>query len=178
MEFIEELKRHELLRKTGEVLDLGCHSGIFSKTFAELGYSVDAVDFKNKLTKNDKNIHFHLSKIEDFKPTKSYDVIFARNVVFFTENPIATTERYLQYLKPGGALCVSFLGKNDGWKNEKWFRPVTEKDLKDFILKNNLEELSFKESERPNGLMMNGDTKYWHMFKLVLKKPLGERNAC
>jgi 2-polyprenyl-3-methyl-5-hydroxy-6-metoxy-1,4-benzoquinol methylase len=169
MEYINELKNNKLLKSSGQVLDLVCHNGKFAQVFADMGYTVDAVDIKNFIMNKIDHVSFFLSNIETYQPENQYDIIFARNVLFFTKDPIGTISRYLEFLKPEGVLCLSFLGSKDPWSIDHSAVPVELEDIEMFIKENNLKKIFFNEVDG-EGLLMNGDTKYWHMYKMVLQK--------
>lgn len=57
---------------------------------------------------------FDHGTVESFVPTQLFDVIVLSEVLYYTDyrDVVANVQRYLQYLNPGGVLCISLNLKN------------------------------------------------------------------
>lgn len=106
--------------KTGsEILDAGCGpAGIFTILN---DMKVDAVDplldsYEEKLDHFKKdlypNVSFFCMQLEQFRPEKSYDVIFCLNAINHVDNLNACLDILVACLRPGGQLVLSIDAHN------------------------------------------------------------------
>ena len=170
MEFIEKLKENNLLRPGMEILDVGCHDGKFSKFFTQFG-AVDAIDRFDGI-EDKTNINFTQIQLEEFHPNKQYDLIFARNVFFFTNNPIAQANRYAESLKVGGVFALTLMGVEDPWTmpNAAGAKctAVTNDQVTEFMKP--FEQIWYFEDTSEHPRMDGKGIKKWHLYKMILKK--------
>lgn len=170
MEFIEQLKKNNLLHSDMEILDVGCHSGKFSQFFTQFGI-VDAIDKYDEI-EDKTNINFRRTRLEDFISSKKYDLIFARNVFFFTSDPIMYATKYVEALKQGGIFCLTLMGVEDPWTmpNAAGAKctAVTTDQVSNFT--NQFETIWFFEDTTEHPRMDGKGIKKWHLYKMILKK--------
>lgn len=122
------------LVKGKKVLDVGCGTGRFSRTLADWGAIVVAVDLseaiyvaqENSGTRD--NIIFAYADL--FKlpfPTGYFDVILAWGVLHHTPNTESAFKAVVQHLKPGGVFSVYIYGKSKGSRRrmQNFYRKLT-----------------------------------------------------
>ena len=98
------------------VLDVGCASGSLARapgaafTYTGVDISPFAIEQGRKQS---PMATFHISKIDDFKPTHNFDAIVFNEVLYFLTPTAATEEvlRYAKHLSADGIIVVSM--KND-----------------------------------------------------------------
>lgn len=170
MEFTDQLNKNNLLYPDMDILDVGCHDGRFSEFFTKFG-TVDAVDKFDDI-ENKRNINFTQTNLEDFHPSKKYDLIFARNVLFFTNDPIGQAQRYAETLKVGGIFCLTLMGVEDPWTMPNTAgakcTAVTQDQITEFIKP--FEQVWFFEDTTEHPRMDGKGIKKWHLYKMILKK--------
>ncbi len=158
--------------KDGTLLDLGCGSGGDAFFAAENGFIVTAVD-KKTLAEN-KSIFFVLGDIEDFNIEKDkFDVIYADNSLPFLskESACKVLQKAAENLRKDGVLYFSLFGIKDGWADDKNMNFWTKDELNNFVQTLGL-NLYRKIEEEGFAPKMNGEIKYWHIFRYTLKKGL------
>ena len=158
--------------KNGTMLDLGCGSGKDAIFASDNGFGVTAVDKHFKYKQEGGSVNFVLGQIEDFDiEDKKYDVIYADNSLPFLskENVEKLLKNASSKLKEDGTFYFSLFGTNDAWANDKnmnfWTRDGAEKFVKSLNLK-----IYRKTEEEGFAPQMNGELKYWHIFRFILKK--------
>lgn len=171
MEFIEKLKENNLLYSDMQILDVGCHDGKFTELFTEFG-TVDAIDKHDRVLDKSK-FNFTQIGLEDFQTDKDYDLIFARNVFFFTGDPIAQAKRYADFLKPeGGVFCLTLMGVDDPWTmpNVEGVKctSVTSEQVSEFMKL--FKTIWFFEDTSEHPRMDGKGIKKWHLYKMILQK--------
>jgi trans-aconitate methyltransferase len=174
MEFLEKMKELGLLHEEMDVLDVGAYNGAIIGRLANghPGRTFDAIDVVDLLATTVKKIaYFEKISFVDYAPHKYYDLIFARNSFFHEEGSAKQAERYFNYLKPGGVMCVSFMGKNDPWADKDMgnfkYYSTTSEEVEAF--KKLGQVLWFEEyaSEYTN---FDERVKKWHLYRLIIKK--------
>jgi ubiquinone/menaquinone biosynthesis C-methylase UbiE len=107
----EEISRLIEPIKHGEVLDVGCADGVFSKVILEktkadklIGIDIlkDSVDWANKHWRT-KKMRFVVGDAHDLKfKTASFDAIFCLEVLEHVRNPEKVLKEFRRVLKKGG----------------------------------------------------------------------------
>jgi SAM-dependent methyltransferase len=120
----EKIKEH--LPHTGNILDIGCYSGIFIREMTKIGYSCTGIDIHKKLMKilEDKNTNkdnlrfeFGLADNLNFKDNH-FDAVTAFDVlehVFDLRKAIFEMERVC---KPGGLIIINLPRMEEDYRDE------------------------------------------------------------
>lgn len=101
----------------GELLDIGCGTGLFIRRFLKHGGKVTGIDISSGMIKRATTIfpseQFLVGNAE-FLPfsENSFDSISSLLAFSYLTKPDKTLEDCLRILKPGGRLAVCTLGKN------------------------------------------------------------------
>lgn len=102
----------------GNILEVGTGKGYFTVELAREGYQFTSVDISDKEQEFARlNLkHFGLEKQVDFKiedaenlsfEDKSFDIVFAINVMHHFENPFRATDEIIRVVKPTGKIILS-----------------------------------------------------------------------
>ena len=155
------------------MLDLGCGNGQDDIVASEAGFKVTAVD-KNAVEKVTENmsINFVIDKIENFKIEQDkYNFIYADNSLPFLikNDAIKVIKDASIKLKNGGVLYFSLFGVNDAWSGDENINFWTRDEINELV--STLELSLYKKVEEEGySPKMNGEIKYWHIFRFILKK--------
>lgn len=180
----KKLNGDGLLKKNGHALDLGFGPGAEVINLAGIGLTVDAVDsnsqtiatLQNELkTEEYKNleVNFHNQKIEEFEIEKEkYDCIIASNSLPFIESKekiISVIKNIVSGLRKDGCMYITIFGIKDEWINKKTMSFFEYKDIKNLL---DSLDIKFYHStiEEGYGKTMQGDSKYWNIFKFIYIK--------
>lgn len=132
---------------------------------------MDAIDKFDDI-EDKTNINFTQTNLEEFNPSKKYDLIFARNVFFFTSDPIGQAKRYAESLKSGGIFGLTLMGIEDPWTMPNAVgakcTAVTQEQVTEFL--KSFEQVWFFEDTTEHPRMDGKGIKKWHLYKMILKK--------
>lgn len=125
-EVVSFLHKYKKIMPEGNVLDVGCGSGVHAALFAEYGFTVDAFDasqsaieFAKSKYKDFSRINFVTSTTDDFVPVIQYDLVLDR--LCTSQTGLLSTKRFYdrlaQYLNTDGTVfwqgfCDTNSGKN------------------------------------------------------------------
>jgi SAM-dependent methyltransferase len=161
--------------KDKTVLDVGCHGGTFSQTFIDKGCSVTGVDVADVVKpemKSNLNFTFVNESIDALDIDKKFDVVFARNIFPFSKLPAAEVIQTAgEFVASGGIYFFTYFGSDEVWGKEGKVLTVNRADIDTIVggLKSEF-ELKFFAEEKFEGPTMSGGVKFWHIFRVVLKK--------
>lgn len=102
--------------KQCEILDIGTGTGFIALGFAKAGHKVTGIDIasgmlaraRSKAALKALEIDFLIADAENPPfPSKSFDVIVCRNLLWTLCNPDRALSRWYQLLRPGGRVIVS-----------------------------------------------------------------------
>ena len=168
MDFIKKLESLGMLRG-GIVCDVGAGPLLNeSKRLAQFGYQVDAIDIAEP-KEVVPGVNFYNSQIEDFSFDKKFSLILAQNVLFFTQNPFTELKKLLEATEPAGVVYFTMLGKKDEWNGKGKVVCVEKEEIDSLLVQNNF-EIVFKSEEEGLGKTMLGATKFWHMYRYIVRK--------
>lgn len=107
------------LKNTGHALELGCGEGFTTEWIAKIVGSLDVVEgsefflaMAKARTRNLSNVRFFHSLFEEFRPTCSYDYVFALWVLEHVQNPAELLKAVYSFLNPEGVLFVTVPNAN------------------------------------------------------------------
>jgi len=174
MEFLEQLRVLGVYKPEMDILDVGCRTGWRFQKLDKPGRNYDGVDIIDILdfSIDRSRIRFFKESLTEFIPDKQYDLIFARNVFFFSEDQIAQVEKYFKYLKVGGIMCVTFMLDNDphvGQRTDEvstWYG-VSHAELNNFV---ETKEILWKDEFEGETTSMTERKSLWHVQFFILKK--------
>jgi len=164
--------------KPGFAVDLGCGDGRDTIELLRRGWSVLAIDaapegIRRLAARPDLPPNARLeTRCARFEETEwpEADLVNASFTLFFSEPGgfPALWEKILRSLKPGGRFAGQLLGTRDSWAGKPrmvaFDRPSLDRLLRGLVV----EQL---EEEETDSVTPIGETKHWHIFHLVLKKP-------
>ncbi len=103
--------------KATRILDVGCGTGGFCAKLAEypefkwihgIDFAKDAIEYGKKRHAQLKNVLLEAFPMEGFQGGDSYDAIVFIDTIYFTEDPRAILEKYLDRLSEQGSLLIFF----------------------------------------------------------------------
>lgn len=111
-ERITRLLERVLPKLTGEALDLGCGTGVFSRFLASQGWRVTGLDISGEMIAEARsqsdNIEYHVGTLEEFvSETNRFTAIIALSMLEYVDDDEVTIQRLADLLAPGGVLVVS-----------------------------------------------------------------------
>ena len=189
---IEKIKKKRAINKKYfkqlEIIDIGCGGGLVCEPLARLGAKVSGLDFikqniqiaRQHSTKENLNINYFLSDINNLKLKKKYDVVLILEVIEHLDNLHQLIRKINHYLKPGGILIISSINRNllsaisalfVAEKILKWIPSGTHsfrKLVKPEELTNVLDLNKFKIFDL-TGMIYNPVTRNWYLSKNNIK---------
>lgn len=101
------------------IIDLGGGTGVMAEHLLRLGHQVDVVDVsdevlalaKERLQAHNK-VRFHCASLQDFIPSKKYDIVMCHAVLEWLSAPLEQLNRIVSFLKPDGMLSLSFFNQD------------------------------------------------------------------
>lgn len=90
------------------ILDVGCGTGAFSRSLRENGYEIEGLSpdpHQQKLYAERVGRPFHLSRFQDFEPTKTYDLVMMSEVAQYIWLPSFFPA--VRRVAPGGHLLLA-----------------------------------------------------------------------
>ena len=103
-----------------EILDIGCGGGLISESLSKLGANVTGIDFvkdnieiaKQHAKKNNLNIKYLHSDIENFSTNKKYDVIILFEILEHLTDWKKSLLKVSKILKNKGLIILSTINRN------------------------------------------------------------------
>jgi 2-polyprenyl-3-methyl-5-hydroxy-6-metoxy-1,4-benzoquinol methylase len=92
-----------------EVLDVGCGSGLLSKTLAKKGYKVTAIDCDEKAIEivKEKGIKGYVADINNWKTNEKFDCIIFADVLEHIDDDRSLIKKVHSMLKPNGCFVIN-----------------------------------------------------------------------
>jgi len=102
-------------RNLGEVIELGCGTGYFTKVICKNSSTVIATDLSDEMLeqariqlKEFQNVIVQKANCEStLFPSGHFDTVFMANLIHFVENPLKTLQESCRLLKTGGLLLIT-----------------------------------------------------------------------
>lgn len=156
------LKRFNLIYKyikSGEVLEIGCSTGIMLSIFRENGFSTTGVELSKKAASiaRARGIEVINKPFEKIEFSKKFDLIIMNHTLEHLENPVQVIDKCRKLLKPKGILYIdlpnfdsfSLKFQKSNWplllpKEHLWH--FTEKSFKEIFDKMNFKILSVEKA--------------------------------
>ncbi len=111
------LMQEELLKESnlGEVLELGCGTGLYTETLQKISRSVLATDFSEEMVEKAKqnrgnleNVKFQKADAKNLEfENESFDTVFMANLIHVIGNARRVIQESKRVLKKGGRLIVT-----------------------------------------------------------------------
>jgi hypothetical protein len=155
----------------GSVLDVGAGDCGQLKLFTDAGYAAHAIDKKTPSNIDTlSHVHFETVSFVDYKPTRSFDIVFAVNVLPFVplEYKDAIT-KMIDCAKVGGVVYWTYFGDRDAWNGRENIKTISRNDA-DEVLKSFDCEVLYRSEEEYIGVTIKEGLKNWHTIKYVIRK--------
>ncbi len=102
----------------GDILEVGTGKGYFTLELAKAGYSFTSVDISAEEQEFarlnleylglEKQVNFKIDNAENLNfKNKSFDIVFAINVMHHFQNPFKATDEFTRIIKPNGKIILS-----------------------------------------------------------------------
>jgi 2-polyprenyl-3-methyl-5-hydroxy-6-metoxy-1,4-benzoquinol methylase len=104
------LDEFEKYRKYGQILDIGCGTGLFLKEAKKRGWTVFGTEFTPEAIAKcvEKGIETRSGKLQaDWWSEGYFDIITSFEVIEHINNPLEETDLMFRYLRSGGLLFVT-----------------------------------------------------------------------
>lgn len=153
------------------MLDIGARDFVVAKRFAEIGYTVDAIDPDPPATIDvPPGINFFKCTLEAFDATKCYDLVLALRISHHVNYDLSDfLRRLISLASPGGLIYVTLLGNEDGWAAKSWAKATTFETACRIICDLGLRPL-YRSVEWFDGYVYSGDQKFWHLYRFILER--------
>ncbi len=157
----------DLIKDSGNMLDLGCGAGDDSEYFKKLGYKVISVDVRSEYRSAIRTdiTNFHI------EPEK-YNVIICNNTLSFISDK-EKVKKILANMSKGlalnGVMYFSLFGPHDEWMGNKNMSFFDLPEILPCIDSLNL-SLIEKSVTEGYGKTMRGEVKFWHIIRFIFKR--------
>ena len=96
--------------KSGNILEVGCGSGIDSRYLSSLGFDVHAIDISesaiNEAKKHKSSVLFEVADINNFQVDKKFDVIYDRGCLIYSTGNKELFAGLYEMLSPDGHIIM------------------------------------------------------------------------
>lgn len=92
----------------GDVLDIGCSTGLFLSLFQKKGWNVTGVEISKKAAEvaEKRGVEVLIKPFEEIRFTKKFDLIVLNHTLEHLKDPFDVVKKASQLLKPGGLLYI------------------------------------------------------------------------
>ena len=153
----------------GLMLDIGARDGAMARYFAEIGYTVEAIE-PNPLEEADlpEAISFQQTTLEEFRADKRYDLVVASLISHLVRYDIPTFLARLKSLaKEDGLVYVTLLGDQDAWAPNPFAKAMTFEEACALMAGLGLTPL-YRSIEWLEGRVYSGEPKSWHLYQFIV----------
>ena len=166
-------------RTTGTAVDLGCGTGRDTVELLRRGWHVVAIDSQPEAIERLRahpeavaaadRLHTVAAGFEDAE-WPAGDLVNASFALPFCPPEVfaRTWPSIVSSLRPGGRFCGQLFGVHDQWSPSLDMNFHTREDVESLL--DGLETERLEELEQ-DGRTAVGDTKYWHLFHVVARRP-------
>ncbi|MCB1509922.1 MAG: methyltransferase domain-containing protein [Hyphomicrobiaceae bacterium] len=154
--------------KPGRALDIGARDFAITRSLAQVGYDVHAIDPAPPATAVlPDGVRFERSRLEDFAPPHGYDFVVASLVSHLVRyDTPALLARLSDLATSGGLVYATVIGDRDGWAGEAWAKATGRDRLLDCLAVRGA-QLHYHAEECFDGHLYDGTPKHWHLHTLV-----------
>ncbi len=155
--------------KPGKMLDIGARDCAMAGLFADLGYTVDAIDPSPAPEAGvPDGVTFRQTAFEDFDTTRRYDLVVASLVSHLVSYDVPTfLMRLRSFMADDGLIYVTLLGDDDAWASNPNAKVLTSQKARAIVADAGLNPL-FRSIEWFEGTVYSGERKYWHLYRFLL----------
>lgn len=158
-----------------KVLDIGCHNGSFDQIFLDKHCKVVGIDIDNKVKieiLDNPNFSFEEISIDKYSTENKFDLIFARNVLPFSNKDLFENFDKIKDLSNNkSTIFFTYFGNEEIWGSQGKVKTASRSEMDSLIDKfKNEFELKYFSEEKYEGPDMAKNIKFWHIFTLILKK--------
>jgi 2-polyprenyl-3-methyl-5-hydroxy-6-metoxy-1,4-benzoquinol methylase len=109
--------------KSGNILEIGCGSGIDSRYLDSLGFNVYSIDISEfaikEAKKNKSSVFFEVGDINEFKTDKKFDIIYDRACLIYSKDNEKLFQNLSNMLNKNGHIIMINGNTNRESKNSK-----------------------------------------------------------
>lgn len=111
-------------KPNASVLDVGCGDGLLQEKLKiagyenYLGFDLDERLIATAADKQSEDTRFEVNNIETFTTNSHYDAIVFNEVLYYSEDPVVTFNKFSKFLHPGGVIIISMF--QDPQSRETW----------------------------------------------------------
>jgi hypothetical protein len=155
--------------KPGRMLDIGARNCTDARFFAEVGYTVDAIDPDPAPENLPQSIVYHQTTLEDYTNDKPYDLVLASRVSHMVDYDVRTfIGRLKTLIVEDGLIYVTLFGDEDDWADKPWSNTVTFDEACSTMAAAGLTPI-YRSVEWFHGQGYSRIFKFWHIYTFVLK---------
>lgn len=163
------------IKQPGKALDIGAGALRDTRYLLEQGFEVTAVD-KDETTQevskelNNEKLSAITTNLTEWEfPQEVFDLVIAINVLpFIGKDSFSDVfDNVKKSLKPGGVLCFTLFGNKDDWVTNENMSFFDKEEVEQLI--SDMKIISFGEEEK-DGKTIRGDSKHWHIFRIIAQK--------
>ena len=182
------LMKKELLKEKnlGDVLELGCGTGLFTESLLEISTKVIATDFSDEMISlakqkrgNLKNVEFQKANVLDLDfQGDSFDTVFMANLIHVIGNSEKVIQESNRVLKNEGQLIITSFAINEmnffsrmkmGIRYIKTFGKPSDEEIKEKTTKKSIENLLVKKGFEISKSVILGDNSKAFYIKAIKK---------
>jgi SAM-dependent methyltransferase len=102
----------------GRLLDIGCNEGRGLGFYSQNGFQAEGLEINEKAAAvaRERGFLVHTVPLEQFKPSRLFDVIVLSNVLEHASNPIGMLKDVYRLLQPNGQVWISCPNADSLWR--------------------------------------------------------------